>query len=209
MDRSFQEATWLGWVKALPDDVVRPRPVLSAGYAWALLDTGDLEAAEPHLQNAERWLDMAATASAPPEAPLAETDVAQMDLVEMVIADAKEFQSLPATVAAARAYLAQALGDISGAEKYAQRALDLLPEDDHFYRGIPSVIMGLAYWARGDLEAASRSFSEATDCFQRAGNGLFTISSISVLAAIKMAQGRLHEAFSTYQRALQLVARSQ
>ena len=211
MDRSFQEATWLGWVQALPEDVIQPRPVLSTGYAWALLDTGNLEAAEPHLQNAEQWLDMAATANASLENPPAKTDLAQIDLAQidltgMVIADAKESQSLPATIAAARAYLAQALGDLSAAETYARRALDLLPEDDHFYRGIPSVIIGLAYWARGALEMASRSFIEATDCFQMANNGLFTISSLSVLAAIKMAQGELHEAFRTYQRALQVVA---
>ncbi len=40
MDRSLQSATWRGWVKALPDELVRARPVLCVGYAWALLDGG-------------------------------------------------------------------------------------------------------------------------------------------------------------------------
>ena len=128
------------------------------------------------------------------------------NIAEMIVVDEKEFQSLPATIAAARAYLAQALGDLSAAEQYAQCALDLLPDDDHFYRGIPAVIMGLAYWSSGDLEAAQRAIIDATTSFQMAGNDIFAISSTSVLAAIRVAQGRLQEAFTTYQQALQLVA---
>ena len=49
MDISYQSSTWLGWVKALPDGLIRARPVLSVGYAWALLDGGELEASEARL----------------------------------------------------------------------------------------------------------------------------------------------------------------
>ena len=54
--KGIQPATWLGWVKALPDELVRTRPVLSAGYAWTLLDSGQLEAAETRLNDALRAL---------------------------------------------------------------------------------------------------------------------------------------------------------
>ncbi|HSB23224.1 MAG TPA: hypothetical protein VLE94_08950, partial [Burkholderiaceae bacterium] len=57
MDLNYQSATWLGWAKALPDDLIRARPVLSLGYAWALLNGGELEAAETRLRDAERWLE--------------------------------------------------------------------------------------------------------------------------------------------------------
>ena len=38
MDGRFQSATWLGWARVLPDELVRARPVLSVAYAWALLN---------------------------------------------------------------------------------------------------------------------------------------------------------------------------
>ncbi len=58
MDGRFQSATWLGWARSLPDELVRARPVLSVAYAWALLNGGELEAAEAWFGDAERWLDL-------------------------------------------------------------------------------------------------------------------------------------------------------
>ena len=53
----FQSATWLGWVRALPDEIVRTRPRLSVGYAWELLFLGELEAAEARMRDADRLLE--------------------------------------------------------------------------------------------------------------------------------------------------------
>ena len=60
MRRSRQEAAVHGWLELLPDEVVRVRPVLSVGYAGALLARGELEGVEGRLRDAERWLDTAA-----------------------------------------------------------------------------------------------------------------------------------------------------
>ena len=38
-----QLITWLGWVKALSEELIRARPVLSVSYAQALLNAGKLE----------------------------------------------------------------------------------------------------------------------------------------------------------------------
>src|SRR6266699_582225 len=57
MRRSRQETTVLGWLKALPDQRVRARPVLSVHYAGTLLASGELEGVEARLRDAERWLD--------------------------------------------------------------------------------------------------------------------------------------------------------
>jgi LuxR family maltose regulon positive regulatory protein len=59
--RSRHDATLLGWLTTLPDDLVRRRPALSVVRAWLLLVSGDLEAVEPWLDEAERWLGAALT----------------------------------------------------------------------------------------------------------------------------------------------------
>ena len=57
MLRSRQEAAVLGWLELLPGEVVRVRPVLSVGFAGALLAGGEFEGVEARLRDAEQWLD--------------------------------------------------------------------------------------------------------------------------------------------------------
>ncbi len=194
MDGRFQAATWLGWAKALPDELIRARPVLSVAYAWALLNGGELEAAEPRLRAAEDWLDASAANSERPEARL----------TQMVIVDEAQFRTLPASIATARAYQAQARGDIPGSITYGRRALDLLPAGDHLRRGPAAALLALAQWASGDLEAAHQTLANAMAHFQNIGNLHFAISGTFGLADIRTTQGRLREAVKTYTQALQL-----
>jgi LuxR family maltose regulon positive regulatory protein len=196
MDRSFQSATWLGWVKALPDELVRARPVLSAGYAWALLNSGEMEAAEARLRDAERWLDAMADPGKRPEAPP----------TGMVVLDEVQFRALPASIATARAYRALALADVAGTVKYARRALDFLPEEEHQWRGAATSLLGLAQYASGDLLAAERSFADFLANMRKSGKILEAISITFLLADIRLALGRLREAVSAYQQSLQLAA---
>ena len=118
--------------------------------------------------------------------------------------DEAEFRRLPGQIAVYRAAQAQALGDVANTMKYARRALDLVPEDDHLGRGSAAALLGLASWASGDLEAAHRTYAEGMARVQRAGNLSDALGCAIALADIRMAQGRLHEAMRTYERALQL-----
>ena len=191
-----QEPTLLEWLKALPDELVRARPVLSVYYAFASLSGVGLEAAEARLRDAERWLEATADTSERPAAPPA----------EMVVVDEEGFRSLPGSIAIARAYHAGALGDVAGTVKYARRALDLLPEGDYMWRGAAAALLGIASWTTGDLEAAYRSFAEGMASLQMTGYIHLQIMGTPVLADIRTAQGRLREAVSIYEQSLQLSA---
>jgi LuxR family maltose regulon positive regulatory protein len=149
---------WLGWVKALPDDLIRVRPVVSVGYAWALLNGGELEASEARLRDAERWLEPADKQS---ENSSAKTYPERSR--RMVVVDEVEFRSLPASIASARAYRALALGDIPGTKVYARQTLALVPKDDLIRRTQATALLGLAEYASGDLPAAERAMLD----FQR------------------------------------------
>jgi LuxR family maltose regulon positive regulatory protein len=79
--------------------------------------------------------------------------------------------------------------------------LDILPEGAHTGRAHANTLLGLAYWASGDLEAAHQKFSEGL-----AGNIYAIINGAFILADMKITLGHLHEAISTCERALQLAA---
>ncbi len=194
---------WIGWVKALPDVLIRARPVLSVWYAYALLVSGEMEAAEARLTDAERWLEPADNMNEQPKNPAAETCPERSR--RMVVVDEEQFRSLPATIAIARSYHAQALGDVPGAVMYARRALDLTPEANHLKRGQATALLGLTYWASGDLEAANWTFAGYTLMLRTAGNILDAISTTCILADIQMALGRLHEAAITLEQLLQFM----
>jgi len=194
MRQSRQEATMLGWLQTLPDELFHRRPVLSVYYAGALLLNGKLEGVESRLRDAERWLDTNTNRSERPEASSA----------EMVVVDEEEFRRLPGWIAIYRAASALALGDVHDTVKYARQALELVPEEEHLGRGAAAGFLALVYWRSGDLEAAHRSWSDCMARLQKAGYLSDAIGSAISLADIRIAQGRLREAMSTYERGLQL-----
>lgn len=194
--RNRQEAAGLSWLKALPGELIRCRPVLSVGYAWALLASGEIEAAQDRLLDAERWLGKKEDIDERPKA----------SLVEMVVVDVEEFRRLPGSIAMYRAALSQGLGDIPAAMNYARRVLELVPEDDHLRRGAAAALLGLASWSYGDLEEAYRMFGSGMASMQLANNISDAIGGSIALADIRIAQGRLKQAMRIFERGLQLAA---
>jgi LuxR family maltose regulon positive regulatory protein len=201
MLRSRQEAAVLGWLKALPDELFHVRPVLSAGYAHALLAGGELAGIEDRLRDAERWLGTTVNLHARPhpEGTHPSPVTCREPERRMVVVDDVAFRRLPGAIAVAHAGLALALGDLPATVTYARQALDLVPMDDHLMRGAAAVLLGLASWTSGDLEAAHQGYADGLAHLQMAGN----ISGAVALADIWIVQGRLHDAMRTYEQALQ------
>ena len=187
MDDRFQTAAWLGWVKKLPEDVVRLRPVLSTQIARAFMDAGEPEASEACLQDAERCLNGLSG--------------------EMIVADEEQLGPLPAVIAMTRAYNAQVQGNLSATVKYAELALQLIPEADLFMRAQATITLEVTHWARGDLESARSALTDWMNSMQKVGNFVFVVASAFALADILVVQGRLREAEKTYQQALQLASK--
>ncbi|MBM3123625.1 MAG: helix-turn-helix transcriptional regulator [Chloroflexi bacterium] len=201
MDLNYQHVTWLGWAKALPDDLVRAHPVISVGYAWGLLGTGELEASEEHLRDAERWLE-------PTDLP-AEDSASKISPERgqrMIVVDEAEFRSLPASIAAARAYRALALGDISATKMYARQALTHDTENTSPHYTQATALLGIAEYASGDLQMAEQILLKFQAMMWQVNDLASAIGISYVLADIKRVQGRLREAVSAYQQSLQLAA---
>jgi len=190
MRRSRQDAILLGWMKALPDEVFRARPVLSIEYVGAIMSNGEIGGVEARLRNVERWLAL--------------TDDGLERPKDMVVMNEDEFRRLPGSIAMYRAGQALALGNLPDTMTYARRVFDLVPEDDHLARGAAAALMGLAFWTDGDLEAAHRTFAEGMAQLQMAGNISDAVGGVLALADIRITQGRLGDAMRIYEGALQL-----
>lgn len=181
-----QSARWLAWARALPEEVIGSRPVLSVRFAWALLGRGELDAAEARLRDVERLLE---------PGPGGPADAL----------DESELRSLLATMAVARAYICHSVGDVPGTVKHAQRVLELLPEGGHPRHQQAVALIGMTYWAGGDLRAADRVFTDYVAVLRAAGNIPDAISANSVLPDIRVALGRLRDAVGAVEQLLRFV----
>ena len=190
MQHARHEATLRRWLEALPEEVFKVRPVLSAGYAGAMMSTGEMEGVEARLQDVERWLETTSEGAGAPSAA-------------MIVVDHARFRTLPASMAMFRAGLARLLGDVPGTMAQARRALELAGADDHLERGGAASLLGLAYWTNGDLDAAHRWYSEGMATLERGGYHADLIAGAVTLADIRIEQGRLRDAMTIYERGLQ------
>jgi LuxR family maltose regulon positive regulatory protein len=175
---SGQLNTVLGWLQALPGDVVRSQPRLSLTRAWMLLNAGSIEAVEAHLADAEQ----AVTAL-----------------------EAAQARTIRGEIAALRAVAASYRREISRTIDLCRQAFELLPEENAFLRAAVAHALGMAYRFSGRVVEASRAFSDAIALGRAAGNLYITMDSVANLAGMQMTRGQLHAAAQTCRDALQFV----
>lgn len=139
MDMQLQSASWLDMAKKLPATILERSPVITMGYGWALLDMGDVEACREWFDKAQRLYDLC-QANVHPE--------------DIIINDMAQFDLLPATIASAYGYIAAATGDVEGIFTHSRYALERIPSNQYFKRGVAEMMLGFAYWGKGDLYEA-------------------------------------------------------
>ena len=194
--RSRQEATIRGWLDALPDEVVRVRPVLAVGLVGALMQGGEFEGVEGRLRDVEQCLDNRSAHGEGSQAASAGT----------VVLDEEELRRLPGTIQMYRAALALVRGDVPATIRHAQLASAARPTTTTSpgpgHRPCP----GSRCWGDGDLEAAHAAYSASAEGMLRAGHLSDVLGCSITLADIRITQGRLGEALRTYEHALRVAA---
>ncbi len=182
---SGEVMTVIDWLASLPEAMIRTRPRLSLGQAWAMVITSHWDKVEPFVQDAERALSANESTNQYSDDPVA--------------------RGMWGEVAAIRAMLMGIQGEALKAIELCQQALDRLPVDNLTVRSIITTNLGNAYELIGELDMASQSFAEAISMAQASDNLIIALLSTSNLAQIREEQGDLHRAVALYRQGLQLV----
>jgi LuxR family maltose regulon positive regulatory protein len=167
--------TLLGWLAALPDDLVRSRPALCVVHAAALMFADQADAAEARLGDAERGID------------------------DHVPGD--RAAALLGQVSTVRGNLARISGDLARCVDLSQRALNALPETE-FMWSVAKLNAAYAYRVSGDVgPATERLVAEAMAPVRVTQNPFTVLRSVINLARLQMIQGRLLTAAATFEEA--------
>ncbi len=177
--------TLLGWLRTLPEEAMRRRPLLMVWYAAVLMLEGRLDGIEALLCEAEGAAGRSGEGDE--EAPPGTGDP----------------QHVLATAAAVRSLHAGFSGDPTGAVDHARRALSLLPEDNLNPRPFAALCLAEAYRAADEPEAATAAFAETARLGRAAGHDYIALAAMGTLAHLRMAQGRLREADVLLRQALE------
>ncbi len=179
-------ATLLDWLGALPEVIVRVRPFLAVWMAHALLASGQVDAAEAHLLDAVRWLEI-------------EKDKAQGEIEQ------RYARRISNHTLALRAAIAATRRDAQLTILLSRQALERsFGSDERFLRGRLLHNLGSAYLWDGDVVSAEKMLTEALLESEQPGNPFTSVLASCQLAGVQVARGRLHEASRTNQRAIQL-----
>jgi LuxR family maltose regulon positive regulatory protein len=185
--RERRESLLRGWADDLPRDVVRNRPVLAAGLAGGLMASNDVGGVADRLAEVDRMLTRPAA--------------------DLVFLDPEELARVPASIDTYRAGLALVAGDLTGAIAHADDATSKAADGDDLTRAAAAGLAGLAHWAAGDVAAAHRSYTECAAGLTRADHVADVLGCSLTLADMELELGRLRDAESTLERALELAER--
>ena len=186
--RRSEGVTLRRWLSTLPVEVLRARPRLCLAQGFNAVVSGQVEAIEPLLDDAERAF--AATGSQPPEPPVGPAGG--------VLAN------VPAGIAFLRAELARLRGDAARAVDWDRQALAQLGEGDFYLRSLVRANLAVADWLRGQLGPAERTLAEVLAERRAAGEGYLATRVCHDLGQVQRAQGNLDAALATYRQALEI-----
>ncbi|MGD9527076.1 LuxR C-terminal-related transcriptional regulator [Pseudonocardia sp.] len=194
MRRERREAELRTWIRALPDDVVRARPMLGLALVGALAQVSDFAEVGTRLDGIEATLrpDGGAWPPRPPDG--------------LVVVDERGFRSAPASVEMYRAALALGRGDLDATVIHAREALSLAPPDDDLIRAGAGALAGLAAWTAGDIATAHAAYTEAVAGLSGAGFLADALGCSITVGDLWLVRGRLGEARRTFQAGLDLAA---
>jgi LuxR family maltose regulon positive regulatory protein len=163
------------WLARLPQAIINSRPKLLITQAWMQLWTNQFPAVKSTLDN-----------------------------LEISSGYDRKSQDFAAQVACIRALLASIQDDADSAIAYAEKCLNLLPDDDRRIRGLALSALGNGFRIKGDVRSASQIYADATAIVEQFGQLVPALVLFGLQSEINIEQGKLNRADRTCRRALNL-----
>ncbi|MET0417880.1 MAG: LuxR C-terminal-related transcriptional regulator, partial [Actinoplanes sp.] len=162
-----------GWLAALPEPVVRARPLRCLARAWVLIDRVEL-------QPPVGWVDAADRAAEKTAAGENGAVAATRAYLATVMPDAAPHDAIA----------------------WAEQALAGLPPDDVAYRGIAGVSLGQAALALGRLDRAEQAFAQTAAVNRTAGLVQGSLTATTQQVTVQRLRGAHRQALTTGRAAL-------
>ncbi|MFL7892673.1 MAG: LuxR C-terminal-related transcriptional regulator [Anaerolineales bacterium] len=179
------------WLDDLPEDILLTRPYICVYKARNQCNSGRLEEADRTLKSVEQALE-----SKTDKDPESE----QQYHISLSSSDRSKLLGRSAAV---RALMSSFQGDVTGIIRYANLALEYLPEQDLTWRGHTALILGNAQGFRGDMNAAYQARFEALKACEAAGDIYIVMLANLQLAITLRSQGQLQRTVEICQQQLQ------
>ena len=176
-----QIKTLLGWMEAIPAQVINSRPRFLMHQGWVVFLSGRVSLASQILQQAKQALT--------------------------AIPAGEERNFLHGRLSAMLGTITALTRDIPGAMAEAQEALTYLPEDEYIYRARATRVLGVCYMFQGEMEQALASLEQAKALALNGQNKFLASEILSQMGAVRKHQGKLSLAFEAYQQILDLYER--
>jgi LuxR family maltose regulon positive regulatory protein len=171
-----QVITVRNWSTWIAEQQVRQRPMLCVYFVWAFLVSEKVELAEHYLS------------------------LVNQDQIIL----SPSMPDLQGHIMAAHSLLAYYTGDYENAIQYASQAVEQLPPEQTYLRGVLAYSSGATYEMIGEDEAAFQSLQEAKQLSHAYGNRSAELSALKKLGDVQMRRGQLHQAALSYRQALRI-----
>ncbi len=172
----------LGWLEALPSEILYRKPQLCLTYAWGLTFADRYEEVEPYLHIAQQLIDEISKTQ-PPDRYLLDMQGQAKTLAIHLLAHQGHYQS---------------------AIEQSNMAIEALTEDQNFLKGVLHQRLGNYYQKLDQLSEALKAFEVAEQIFERMNNTCETLVSLIAMGNIQMEQGHLQDAEVTFLHLLEI-----
>ena len=171
------------WIGRLPEEITHKHPLISVGYAWALIATHQLDLARYWLEDIRQSVEQL-------EKQTGELSALNTDLT-----------GIRGGIALCESYLAMWSGNLKQATEFSRQAASYFPAENVYLRSILALDESISLVLFGDTQKAIESLRATIRIARQANNPTVLIIATCEIAIMQWIQGQLSKAWETLQKA--------